>query len=73
MRITDQTRNEWYTLVIAQNEALNEYFEIYKAATDKQGKVVAAAKAIYDKKAAEITERMRELKNMEHTQAQLFC
>ena len=66
-------KNEWYNLVMEQNEALNEYFETYKAAANKFDETVIAAKAAYDKKAAEITQKLRMLKNAAHQEAEMFC
>ena len=66
-------KNEWYNLVMEQNEALNEYFETYKAAVNKFDITVIKAKEIYDRKAAAITQRLRELKNMAAQNNMVFC
>ena len=73
-RTEEQIKAEWSKCVMEQNEALNDYFTVYKSTPDKHSNVIKAAKVKYDQTTAKINERLRMLKteraNME---VMLFC
>ena len=73
-RTEAEIKVEWSKCVMEQNEALNDYFTVYKSTPDKHSNIIKAAKMKYDQTTAKINERLRTLKSERAAmETMVFC